>query len=385
MRVAFVRFVRIYGDRALAIALSTVFLVEVLWLSSYVLESATTGERGLVVVAGLTLTLSLAWRRRAPLPVLGLAIVSVALADVFADESAAVGAAVLVAVYSVGAHTRGVGAWIGVFGVSALVGLVLRSDANAVTQLGDVLFLTAIFGGPWVAGRAMRYHRERERMLEQLTLDLEREREERARAAVVEERIRIARELHDVVSHSISVIAIQAQAVRRRLGSDHSQEADDLRVVETTARQAMLEMRRLFGVLRAHGDSPSLAPQPGMDQLERLVEKTRSTGLPVDLCIEGDPYPLAPGVDLAAYRIVQESLTNALRHAGGTRAHITVRYEDARVELEIADDGAGVGSGGGDEGHGLAGMRERVLLYGGTIEAAPRPEGGFRVRATLPV
>jgi signal transduction histidine kinase len=210
------------------------------------------------------------------------------------------------------------------------------------------------------------------------------EREERARSAVADERARIARELHDVVGHSVSVMTVQASAVRRRLDDDQGQVREALEVVERTGREALAEMRRMVGVLRHPEEAPALAPQPSLEQLERLVEHTREAGLPVDLRIEGDPVLLPAGIDLAAYRLVQEGLTNAIKHSRAKRAEVLVRYADGHVEVSVSDDGEGGGGGEGD-GHGLVGMRERISVYGGDLEAGPRPGGGFRLRATLPV
>jgi signal transduction histidine kinase len=189
------------------------------------------------------------------------------------------------------------------------------------------------------------------------------------------------------VSHSISVIAIQTQAVRRRLGPENAAEIDDLQGIETVARQAMAEMRRLLGILRAQGEAAELAPQPGLDQLPALVEEVRATGVNVSIRIEGEPAPLSPGVDLAAFRIIQEALTNVRKHAETANVWVDVRFADGRLELQVDDDGPGAHSQNGfsEGGYGLAGMRERVSLYGGSLVAAPRPEGGFRVRAALPL
>jgi signal transduction histidine kinase len=200
----------------------------------------------------------------------------------------------------------------------------------------------------------------------------------------VEERTRIARELHDIVSHSISVVTIQTQAVRRRLGPDHAKEAEDLAAVEATAREALAEMRRLFGVLRSDGESASLTPQPGLHELDRLVEQVRGSGLDVDLEVSGDRYDLPPGVDLAAYRIVQEALTNALRHSGADRARVVLRYGPGRLDIAVEDDGRGLATVT-TGGHGLVGVRERVALYDGKVEIGPAPSGGVRLSASLPV
>jgi signal transduction histidine kinase len=190
------------------------------------------------------------------------------------------------------------------------------------------------------------------------------------------------------VSHSISVVTIQTQAVRRRLGPDHAAEAADLAAVEATAREALAEMRRLFGVLRAEGEAVSLAPQPGLDQLQRLVDQARTDTLAVDLVIEGEPVELPQGADLTAYRIAQEGLTNALRHAHPTHVVVRVSYQPDALVVEVEDDGHGVPASTADghtPGHGLVGVRERVALYDGTVELSPRSGGGTRLRARLPM
>jgi len=212
----------------------------------------------------------------------------------------------------------------------------------------------------------------------------EREREERARSAVTEERARIARELHDVVGHSVSVMTVQASAVRRLLRPEQQREREALLIVEQTGREALAEMRRMVGVLRRPEEAPALAPQPSLEHLGKLVEQAREAGLPVDLRVEGEPLPIPAGVDLTAYRLVQEGLTNALKHARAERAQVLVRYADGDIEVTVSDDGRGAGSGDGG-GHGLVGMRERVAVYGGELEAGPRPEGGYRLRAKLPL
>jgi signal transduction histidine kinase len=382
------RFLRLYGDWALALVLAVLFQIEV-WtidpshppgdVGSEVFSST---ERAVAGAAGLVLALSLAWRRRAPLIVLAVAIAASVAANfaVVLDAATTPAVALVVAVYSVGAHTERVREWIGLAGVAALIG------ANAAEQLsfGDLLLITMILGGAWLAGRAMRHWRERERTLERLTVDLEREREEKARAAVAEERVRIARELHDVVAHAISVIVLQARGGRRSLATDPAEARVALNTIEATGSEALAEMRRLLGMLRRDDEEITLAPQPSLGYLDTLAAQTREAGLPVDLSVEGEPIELPPGVDLSAYRIVQEALTNALKHAGPATARVVVRYGKDDLELEIADTGPGAAASDG-EGHGLVGMRERVSLYGGRLEAGPRDGGGFAVRARLPL
>jgi signal transduction histidine kinase len=206
----------------------------------------------------------------------------------------------------------------------------------------------------------------------------------RAIRAVTDERARLARELHDIVGHSVSVMTVQASAVRRLLRDDQVREREALLVVEQTGREALSEMRRLVGVLRRPEDAPALAPQPGLEHVAKLVEQACEAGLSTDLRIEGDAVELPPGIDLTAYRLVQEGLTNALTHARASRAEVLVRYDNGRVELVVRDDGRGGGSGSGG-GHGLVGMRERVAVCGGELQAGPCPGGGFELRARLPV
>ena len=212
----------------------------------------------------------------------------------------------------------------------------------------------------------------------------EREREERARSAVAEERARIARELHDVVGHSVSVMTVQASGVRRLLRPDQDREREALLIVERTGREALAEMRRMVGVLRRPEEAPALAPQPSLDHLGRLVEQAREAGLPVELSIEGDAIQLPAGVDLTAYRLVQEGLTNVVKHAQATRAEVLVNYGESYLEVTVTDNGSGVGNGDGS-GHGLVGIRERVSVYGGELYAGPQPGGGYRLRAKLPL
>jgi signal transduction histidine kinase len=201
------------------------------------------------------------------------------------------------------------------------------------------------------------------------------------------ERARIARELHDVVAHHVSVMTVQAGAVRRLLTPDQERQREALLSVEETGRKALTEMRRLLGVLKENGGDQRapLAPQPGMATLDTLLGQVREAGLPVEMRTEGRPVELPPGIDLSAYRIVQEALTNALKYAGPARAWVVVRYGDGDLELEIANDGGTDAMEADGGGRGLVGMRERVAVYGGELESGPRPGGGFAVRARLPI
>jgi signal transduction histidine kinase len=211
----------------------------------------------------------------------------------------------------------------------------------------------------------------------------ERERDLAAREAVVDERARIARELHDAIAHNVSMMVVQAGAERSTL-ADESPTKEVLQTVEQIGRSALTEMRRLVGMLRSNEDDP-LAPQPGLGDLPALVTQVREAGLPVELSVEGERQELPVGLELSAYRIVQEALTNALKHAGEARATVRVRYARDSLELEITDDGAGAPQPDTGGGHGLVGMRERVALYGGRFDASRRATGGFAVRVALPI
>ena len=222
------------------------------------------------------------------------------------------------------------------------------------------------------------------RGLDELQLKLEAARAAAAERAVAEERQRIARELHDVVAHSVSVMTVQAGAVRRLLHPDQERERLALETIEATGREALTEMRRLVGLLRDQSSTPDFAPQPSMRAIDVLLGTVRESGLPVDLVVEGTAVELPPGIDLAAYRVIQEALTNALKYAGPARACVTVRWKRGELELEVANDGTS-DPGGDGGGHGLVGLRERVSLVGGKIESGPREGGGFVVKAHLPL
>jgi signal transduction histidine kinase len=273
----------------------------------------------------------------------------------------------------------------------ATAGLVLAIGVAAlatyrdpIANLDGFIATSVIFGIVWTIAFALGRKFEEADEAKQRAARAEREREERASAAVTEERTRIARELHDVVGHSVSVMTVQASAVRRLLRPEQQREREALLVVERTGREALAEMRRMVGVLRRPEEGPALAPQPSLEHLNKLVDQAREAGLPVDLRVEGDPRPLPAGVDLTAYRLVQEGLTNALKHAKAEWAEVLVHYGAGDIEVTVSDNGQGVDSGDGG-GHGLVGMRERVAVYGGVLEAGTRPEGGYRLRARLPV
>ncbi len=233
-----------------------------------------------------------------------------------------------------------------------------------------------LIGCAWGAGRFVRRQ-------DLLLAALAREQAARERAAIADERARLARELHDVVAHGVTTMVVQAEAGESLLVRDPERAREAFVSITSSGRQALAELRRMLGLLRSADGERALGPQPGLAQLQALVEEMREVGLPVELTIEGQTRPLPAGVDLSAYRIVQEALTNTLKHAGPARARVTVRYRTDDVELEMLDDGRR-STNGSQGGHGIAGMRERVRLYGGTLETGRRDDGGFTVRARLP-
>jgi signal transduction histidine kinase len=338
------------------------------------------GSRPALAVAGLAMTLPLAWRRRHPVAVAVIVFGALVVQDVVAGSDAHTPDtqlfAWIVASYSVAAHA-------GLLGSAAGGALALGSTIGWI-GLDDALLPLAVIGGAWVAGRLVHGGNVRAVAFEERAVALDRERDTRERAAVGEERARIARELHDVVAHSISVMGVQAGAVRRVLAPEQTEQREALLSVERTGREALAEMRRLLGILRSSDDDLAHGPPPSMTAVGELVEQVSESGLPVDLRVEGDPVPLAPGVDVSAYRIVQEALTNTRKHAGPARATVVVRYLKRELQLEVVDDGRGAAREDGD-GHGLVGMRERVGIYGGHLQTGPQPGGGFAVRARLPL
>jgi signal transduction histidine kinase len=338
------------------------------------------------------MTVPLAWRRVAPIPVV-VVVLAPAYAMTLAGnrlDAAYIMLVLIVAVTAVGSYTAtrrqaAAGLALALFLLAALFSLEGAAGDGESNPIGDLIFVAGIVGGFGLLAVLLRERSERTGELEQRAERLEREREERAHAAVAEERARIARELHDVVAHSISVIAVQTGSMRRRLRNERPAEARELEQTEQTARQALADMRRMLGLLRADDDGLALAPQPGIGDVEHLVDQVRGTGLDIELEVDGDRRPLPPGVDLAAYRIVQEALTNVIKHAGPAHALVGVHYNDRQLELEVIDDGSGPSVEQNGGGHGLIGMRERVALYGGSLDAGPGSERGFAVRARLPI
>jgi signal transduction histidine kinase len=362
------------ADAIVACALAAFVLSDV-WTSADYL----TASKAIYVPAALLMTLPLAWRRRAPLWVAAivmgtLVVASLAVGSAPTQDTPLV--AWLLAIYTVAAHCER---------RAALIGGAFSLCAGTVwIGLDDVFFPIVVFGGAWFAGRLVRQREVHALVVEERAAAVEREREANMRVATAEERARIARELHDVLSHSVSVMVVQAGAERLALGSNRAATAEALEAIERTGRQALAEMRRLLEMLRVGDEAPSNAPPPTLTELDALVAQVRDAGLSVDVRVEGEPQALPPGVAVSAYRIVQEALTNVLKHAGPAQARVVVRYGSRELTLEIADDGRGPGTAGA-AGHGLVGMRERVAVYGGEFEASARNGGGFVVRACLPL
>ncbi|HEY3765411.1 MAG TPA: histidine kinase [Gaiellales bacterium] len=375
-----------FGDPALALALTAGIELEA-WFDSPQGMTVRGGQIALALVA-VGVTLPLGWRRRAPLAVLIAALVAFAAALALITHARGTPLSALiafgVAFYSVGAHAESrraiAGGSLGLAAVAAidyLGGGVFQSVGGV--RPGTWLILALC----WQAGREVRRKRLELSGLRAHAAALEQDREEKARLAAAQERARIARELHDVVAHSVSVMVVQAQAADRVLEGEEPAARELLGSIETTGRQALSELRRLLGLLRRF-EGADLAPQPSLRHIEGLVAQMRDAGLPVDLVVQGEELRLSPGLDLSAYRIVQEGLTNALKHAGRARARVVVRYAPGEIQLEVADDGRGDGDGGG-AGQGLVGMRERVAMYGGELESGPADGGGYVLRARLPV
>ena len=372
---------RISGTVDVAVALFFTLALQLeVWIWWAPQES---GAKPFASAMGLLLTLPLFWRRRAPLTSL-LASMAVLLA--WTLISAPQGSlwpllTALALVFSVAMYDTTRHAVIGLGVSAAVLGIEVVSTTNS---LGDYAFVGAFLVGSWLAGRAVRARQQRADELLDQTVRMEAEREEKAREAALNERARIARELHDVISHSVSVMVVQAGAAEQVFDSDPDQARNALRSIQESGRQARHELRRLLGLMRADSEGANLAPQPGLAQLHTLVEQLRRSGLDVDLDVRVEPSTLSPGLELSAYRVIQEALTNALEHGGRGRARVHVRNDNDALEVEVLDEGQGrvAGEGGG---FGLIGMRERIALFGGSLEHGPRNGGGYRLRARFPL
>lgn len=337
-----------------------------------------TDELAVALPLGFAQALPLLLRRRFPLLTLGLVIA--ATIPLTVEVHSLNPLPPFLAFYSVAAHApRRTALVAGALGLVALIAPVLYETDYGFAPF---VFHVLVFPAAWVLGDNLRTRRAYLEALEERAERAERERDEQARRAVADEQARIARELHDVLAHNVSVMVVQAAAARDVFDSQPRRVRESLRSIEQTGRSALQELRRLLGAVRS--EEAELTPQPGLARLPDLVDRVRRAGLAVDLRVEGQPRPLAAGIDLAAYRVVQEALTNTIKHAGASAADVRVVYAGGRVKLEVADDGIGPAANGSNGGQGLIGMRERVTLYGGELETEPRPGGGFLVRASLP-
>jgi signal transduction histidine kinase len=345
------------------------------------LSSELTGPRWALATAYAIGAVALFFRRRYPLAV--ALVVAAALTAGFAAFGSSEGLGVFL-VPVIAAYALGAGDSLrqGLIGLAALLAMGVvwdaydPSDAGRLTEhAGQAIWLT-----PWVLAFLFGlYWRGRRLNLEQAV----REQAERADRAVAEERTRIARELHDAIGHSVAVMTVQTSAVRRLLHGDQDKERSALETVEATGREAMAEMRKIVGVLRSGDEAPDLAPPPSLAQLDRLAEAFRHAGLAVDVEITGDAAAVTPGLSATVYRVVQESLTNSLKHAAARRVRVLIDCGEDRLEVTVTDDGRG-GAADPAKGAGLTGMRERVKVYGGTLLAGPAASGGFTVHAVLP-
>ncbi|MEZ5246394.1 MAG: sensor histidine kinase [Acidimicrobiales bacterium] len=347
------------------------------------------GQRALGI-AGWTLVIAMnvpvAWRRTAPVAALWTTVACTAPFWVLDYPDDPAGPNLLILIYSLAAHAgrpRSIRHFWGAFGVMTgvlVAGVIsVEEDLPWVAVPANVV----VFGTAWILGDNLRTRRKYLAELEEKAERNEQRQRAEAQRAVVEERTRIARELHDVVAHSMSVMVVQAGAARRILDRDPAQAAEALAAIEETGRESLTEMRRMLGVLRSEGEEAELTPQPGLDDFDRLLQTCGEAGLPVELVVTGQVRHLAPGLEMNAYRVVQESLTNSLKHAGTASAVVRLHYRADALEVHVTDDGRGAAATSAGSGQGLVGMRERVEAYGGHLTAGPRPGGGFAVEATF--
>jgi signal transduction histidine kinase len=376
------RFARRHGLDLLIVLAAVAGVVEM------VVRKPGTTPTALAIVAALALVLPLLARERSPfLAPAWLWLLAAAMS--FLDgriipSSTGLYAAGMVAAFLIGSlqDERQGRIGLGIVAGCALI-VALNDPARSLTE---VLLIPAVFSLAWLGGLAHRGRAVQALEAEERARRAEREREVTARIAVAEERARIARELHDIVAHAVSVMVLQSGAVRHRLAGQHPEDVEALRGVEETGRAALSEMRRLLGAMRRGEDGPELEPAPGLDRLDVLLRETRRAGLPVELHVDGEPFPLPVAIDLSAYRIVQEGLTNALKHARAGRADVHIRYAADELRIQVSDDGVGAKRASSEgRGHGLVGVQERVKLYGGEMSAATANGGGFRLTTTLPL
>jgi signal transduction histidine kinase len=327
-------------------------------------------------------SLTLLWRRSRPIEAGAVMFSMWVLFNVAGDDIETIQLPLIGSLligYAMGAHTDGRKAWAGP--VVIFVGVLAVTATWVDPVFTDFIFPTAFVLIAWLGGRSVRTRTQLTEELHEAAVQAQEAHEHEVAQAAADERRRIAREMHDVVAHSVSVMVVQAGGARRILEQDPQRAVEAAAHIEDVGRAALTEMRRLLGLMH-HSDDR--APQPTMRELDSLVERTRAAGLPVSLTVEGEPRPLPAGMDLAAYRVVQEALTNAIKHAGAAPTEVTVRWEPSHLELEIVDNGAPAANGHGG-GHGLVGMEERVRLYDGELRTGRRAGGGFEVIARLPL
>jgi len=296
------------------------------------------------------------------------------------------GVAAILIGYGAGAFLSGRRSWLG---LALMLGICTINGATQKSQVAaNLMFNICVVAAlPWVMGRISSERAARSVAARERAERLDAEREHHVRAAALGERTRLAREIHDVIAHSVSVMVIQSAGARTVMANEPDRAEASVLAVEQAGREALGEMRRLLGVLGGADDLRSLSPQPGLEDLPELISRTDAAGLAAQLRIEGQPVSVSAGLGLCVYRVVQEALTNAIKHAGAARAEVSVRWCDNALELEVVDDGSGTGASTGAEnaGHGLIGMRERAALHGGSVDAGPVPAGGFAVRARIPL
>jgi signal transduction histidine kinase len=340
-------------------------------------------------VAAAGVTLPVAWRRPFPLaaPLVMIAFITgqEALNGDLIENTVTPVVTLPLAMYSMGVLLDRRRALLG-FGVAQVltwIAVILQMDRT----VDGLIFALMLIGGPFLVGRIVNARMELAAHLREKAARLERDQQERARLAVAEERARIAREMHDVVAHNLSVMVVQSSAAKRMISRNPERASEALASVEKTGREALAEMRRMLDMLRGDEEKAALAPQPSIDQLDTLLDRAREAGLDVDLEVEGERRRVQSSVDLSCFRIVQEALSNTIEHADAEHAHVRLRYGREAVEVDVTDDGRGVPARDPDNGrgHGLLGMRERVAMLGGSLEAGYRAGGGFEVRATLPL
>ena len=334
------------------------------------------------VVLSLGCSVPFFFRRRAPFATALVTTAAVTLLLILEYPSNTQTQMVLVSAYTLASHAEGLRRIVGFAAIEIGVGAVAAIGTPGAST-AEIILAGAFYAAAYFFGAAMRNRRLYLEQVEERAASLEREHEESAKRALADERLRIAQELHDVVAHSMGVIAVQAGVGAHVIDTDPAEAKKSLDAISTTSRATLTEIRRLLGVLRSDDDG-GYEPAPGLADLDRLVTDLDGAGLAVDVQVEGARHELPPGVDLTADRIVQEALTNVLKHAGPASATVTVGYEPDAVRIEVLDDGRGVNGRASAGGHGLVGMRERVAVYGGTLETGPRVGGGFRISARLP-